>query len=115
VLSELQRVLLQACLAADPVAFLGAELARADLPLDAAERAWLAGLDADGLRLTRLLVHKLRFERLLRGAPALRAAFAADPEGTAARWEAYAAAVPPAAVLPAEEAALFARWSEAPG
>jgi hypothetical protein len=106
-----QQLLVRACCAADPVAFLAAQLARADLPLDAPGRAMLAALDADGLRLTRLLVHKLRFERLLRGDAAVRAAFAADPAAVTARFGDYAGAVPPTAVFPAEEAALFAAWS----
>lgn len=86
-----------------------------DPDLDAAERTMLASLDADGLRLTSLLVHKLRFERLLRGDPRARAQFSADPAGFTGRFDRFVVQVPPTAVFPAEEAALFQASSCRPG
>lgn len=106
-LADLQRLLLRALCEPDPVAALRAALARADCPLAAEERAWLGHAADDGLRLTRMLVRKLRLQRLLRSDPAAFAALAADPVAFAERFVAYDAAVPPRAVTPAEEAAAF--------
>ena len=80
---------------------------RADDPV-AAVRALHPEADADGVRLAALLVARLRFERLLRGAPAAGAWFARDPAGFARFFRRYHAAVPPRAFFPADEAALFA-------
>lgn len=104
-LSELQRLLVQALQAGDPAAWLSARQDRRALA--AGERELLASLDPDGLRLTGLLVRKLRFERLLRGAARMRAAFAADPAAFVLRFDRYAREVPPAAVFPAEEVRAF--------
>ncbi|MBK8101546.1 MAG: hypothetical protein IPK26_31075 [Planctomycetes bacterium] len=112
-LAELQRLLLLACGQPEPTIWLRARLHAAGPELTAAERAMLANLDADGLRLTALLVHKLRFERLLRGDPALRTLFAADPVGFTRRFDRYVATTAATAVFPAEEASLFAGRSPA--
>lgn len=109
-LAELQRLLLLACREPDPAAWLQVRMHDTELALDAGERAMLATLDGDGLRLTALLVHKLRFERLLRGDLAARAAFASDPERFTRRFDDYVANVAPTAVFPAEEGALFLMW-----
>lgn len=106
-LAELQRLLLHALSEPDPGAALRAALARDDCRLSAEERAQLAAAADDGLRLSRMLVRKLRLMRLLRGDPAAAAAMAADPAAFAERFAAYDAAVPPRAVTPAEEAAAF--------
>ena len=94
------------CLAdLDPIAAL--REAQNDPDLDAREREWLAGVDLDGLRLTALMVQKLRFERILRGDPEVRQRFEADPEATAATIEEYLEESAPRAVFPAEEARAF--------
>ncbi|MGE3174182.1 MAG: hypothetical protein AB7O97_16255 [Planctomycetota bacterium] len=112
-LSHVQRALLAACAAADPVAHLRGALAAPDAAerFTTAERALLAAVDADGLRLTRLIVQKLRLERLLRGDPAAAGAFARDAAAFLAEFKRYCAAVPPTAMFPSEEAALFARFT----
>lgn len=107
VLADLQRVLLRALRHPDPTAALRAQLARGDCPLTAEERAWLAAVGDDGLRLTRLLVRKLRLQRLLRGDASVAAAMAADPVTFARQFASYDAAVPLSAVTPAEEAEAF--------
>jgi hypothetical protein len=94
-LAEYERRLAAAMRAADPVA---------------AVRALHPGVDADGVRLTALLVARLRFERLLRGSPEAEAWFDGDPAGFARAFRRYHAEVPPRAFFPAEEAALFAAW-----
>ena len=108
-LSEVQRLLVQACLRKDPKGWLLAQLAdpAAAAALDEAERTMLAAIDEDGLRLTRLLVRKLRLERLLRGDADAARAFAADPEVVAAAFARYADTTPPAAVFPSDEARAF--------
>jgi hypothetical protein len=96
---EYEARLAQAMRAADPVA---------------AVRAFAPDADADGVRMTALLVAKLRFERLLRGSPAADAWFSADPAAFARAFGAYHAAVAPRAFFPRDEAWLFAAWRRAP-
>ena len=106
-LKDVQELLLAACVGADPTAFLRAALAADAGRLTLEERAMLADLDGDGLRLTRLLVQKLRLERLLVGDPAAAADFAADAEAFVLRFRRYCEAVRPTAVFPSDEAAAF--------
>jgi hypothetical protein len=82
---------------------------RADDPV-AAVRKIAPGADADGVRMTALLVARLRFERLLRGSLEAEAWFAADPAAFADAFRRYHAAVPPRAFFPADEGRLFAAW-----
>lgn len=109
-LADLQALLLRALRDPDPAAFLAAALARADCPLSDDERRWLGAASADGLRLSRMLVRKLRLQRLLRGDPAFAALVAGDPAALARRFAAYDAAVAPQAVFPRDEAAAFAAF-----
>lgn len=113
-LSTVQQLLVRACHAADPSAFLRERLDAEAPNLDPDERAMLQALDDDGLRLTRLLVRKLRLERLLRGDPAAAAAFAADPAAFLAGFRRYCDEVAPTAVFPSEEAAAFAAHARRP-
>ncbi len=110
-LSDLQGLLVRACLQREPRAWLQAQLATDGPPgLRAEERAMLLALDADGLRLTRILIEKLRLERLVRGDPAAAAALVADETAFVARFRRYCEQVPPTAVFPSEEAAQFAAF-----
>ena len=104
-LARLQEVLIVALGTEDPVAALAS--ARGDRSLTSVERDQLAGVDPDGLRLTALLVKKLRFESILRGDPELRRRFDRDPHGFAGTFEDYLRAEPRRAVFPVEEAARF--------
>ncbi|XYH97717.1 hypothetical protein ACMHYB_59850 [Sorangium sp. So ce1128] len=97
--------------AADPVAALRA--AAADPALPAALRRALRGADEDGVRMSALLVARLRFERLLRGSPEAEAWFDRDPAAFSAAFRRYHAEVPPTAFFPAGEARLFRGWLEA--
>ena len=110
-LRDLQRVLLAACLQPDPAAFVRGALARGDHGLSADEQAMLRAAGADGLRLSHVLVMKLRLERLLRGDANGAAAARADPVAFMGQFARYAAAVPPTAVFPSEEASLFAAFA----
>jgi hypothetical protein len=78
----------------------------------AAVRALHPDVDGDGVRLTALLVARLRFERLLRGSPDAEAWFERDPASFTRAFARYHAEVPPRAFFPAAEAALFAGWRE---
>lgn len=110
-LSDLQRVLAKAMTGDAPL-----EILRAEAPsLSAEERAWIAALDADGLRLTNFLVRKLRFERICRGDTAAERWFERDPESFVRAFKAYNAAIPPVEIFPRLEAAAFRAWCGANG
>ena len=106
-LADVQRVLVRALRDPDPAAFLRAAGARDDCALSADERAWLEAASDDGLRLTRMLVRKLRLQRLLRGDRDAAAALEGDPAAFAQRFAAYDQAVEPRAVFPRDEADAF--------
>jgi hypothetical protein len=103
-----ERRIARVLLAADPARALAA--AARDRRLPPALRRAFAAADVDGVRLSALLVARLRFERLLRGDPAAERWFEEDPAGFAAAFRAYHAAVAPSAFFPAAEAALFRAW-----
>ncbi|HEX6813864.1 MAG TPA: hypothetical protein VF384_19740 [Planctomycetota bacterium] len=109
-LKELQSLLLRAMQQADPHTFLQAEVQRPGQALSSEERAMLAAIGDDGLRLTRLIVRKLRIDRLLRGDPAMAELCRSDPAAFARLFASYEAATPPRAVFPADEAQQFAAW-----
>ncbi len=108
-LGDLQDRLLAVLSDADPVAAL-TRLLTDPQGLTAEEVAALQQIDADGLRLTALIVVKLRFERLTLAAPELAALFAERPEEFVQLFREYAAAVPATAYFPSAEAALFREW-----
>jgi hypothetical protein len=78
----------------------------------AAVRALHPDVDADGVRLTALLVARLRFERLMRGSPEAEAWFERDGAGFTRAFARYHAEVPPRAFFPVDEAALFRAWRD---
>jgi uncharacterized protein (UPF0276 family) len=69
----------------------------------------------DGLRMTALLVAKLRFERTQRGSALASAWFDRDPSGFARAFRAYHASVPARSLFPAPEADEFLRFCVARG
>jgi hypothetical protein len=85
---------------------------RAPDPVQAVH-AFAPDADADGVRLTALLVARLRFERLLRGSRLAAAWFEADAAGFTAAFAAYHEAVVPLAFFPREEAWRFFAWGRA--
>lgn len=109
-LAALQAIVARACLSVDPPA----ELARAgaDAAIAPLVRGWLAGVDADQLRIAALLVQKLRFERITRGDTAVREHFARDPGAFTREFSAYARSVLPE-LFPAAEARAFAAFVRA--
>lgn len=98
----------RALTAPDPVGALRAASRSRKLSPDVRQRLALA--DEDGLRMTALLVARLRFERLLRGSPAAGEWFDRDPAGFAAAFRRYHAEVAPSAFFPRAEAELFDAW-----
>jgi hypothetical protein len=96
-LAEYERRMAAAMRARDPVA---------------AVRAIAPEACADGVRMTALLVARLRFERLMRGSPEAEASFERDPAAFAKDFRRYHAAVPPRAFFPVDEAALFRAWRD---
>ena len=111
-LDAVQRILIRSMLADDAPAALRAELDRAT-DLSPAEREQLAHVSPDGLRLSALLVRKLRFERLTRGDADLDRLFDTDPAAFMRLFRAYTAGLPPDAYFPDEEARAFRRWRDA--
>ncbi|HYV45166.1 MAG TPA: DUF692 family protein [Myxococcaceae bacterium] len=110
-LEQLQRDLSDALRAEDPVASIRA-LSEASGLLPSL-RASLLAADPDGLRLTALLIAKLRFERVIRGSSAAGAWFDRDPAAFSAAFRRYHAAVPPSESFPAAEARSFLAWAAA--
>jgi hypothetical protein len=104
----LEELLCQAMRAADPAAAL--KQAARDRRLPEALRRALGTCDLDGVRLTALLIAKLRFERLLRASEEAEWLFQRDPASFAELFRRYHAEVPPTAFFPAAEARLFRRF-----
>ena len=109
-LKDMQSLLLRALQQPDPRGFLQTELERPEHALSPEERRMLAAISDDGLRLTRLLMRKLRIERLLRGDAAMAALCRTDPAEFARLFAIYEAATPPRAFFPTDEAQQFAAW-----
>lgn len=107
----IEQLLAAALVARDPLEALARAARDPRLSSDAARR--LAAIDADGFRITALLVARLRFERLLHGHPEAAAWYEADPAGFTASFRRYHAEVPPLAFFPPDEARAFAEWLEA--
>ncbi|MHC4516684.1 MAG: hypothetical protein ACYTGW_16895 [Planctomycetota bacterium] len=108
-LGVLQKVLVDCCVADDPVATFATQ--RKEHP---ELEPWLRHVDPEGLQLTSLLVKKLRFERILLGDPKLGELFAKDPQTFTYRFREYLNTVPPTAVFPREEAETFRAFLSRP-
>jgi len=110
-LRRFDRLVADALTAPDPVAvFRGA--AAEEWPPDLRGAIAAAAAAEDGVRLTALLVAKLRFERLIHGSRRAGEWFRRDAAGFADAFRGYHGAVPPTATDPRGEAALFERWLE---
>jgi hypothetical protein len=105
VLSEFQRILALALHDAAPRERLR-ELAQ-DAALTSDERGLLEAIDDDALKLTSLVVRKLRFERVLRGSPEVREELERDPDRVRGELRAYVREVPPRFGFPDDEARAF--------
>ena len=110
-LRAVQQLLLEALLSEDPAEALrrGLEMAT---DLSDEERMWLREMDADGLRMTGLLVKKLRFERLTRADAEMAALFSQDPREFVRRFHDYTSAEPPTSYFPNQEAEQYRAWQD---
>lgn len=84
-----------------------AALERLKAEADPETRARLERIQPQGLELTGTIVLKLRFDRAMRGDPALAEEYDADPDAFTREFLEYCRENPPRAYFPAEEAALF--------
>jgi hypothetical protein len=110
-LARFDRLVADALTAEDPVAVFRAAAA-ADWPADLRDAIAAAAAAEDGVRLTALLVAKLRFERLMNGSRRAGEWFDRDAAGFTEAFRRYHGAVPPTATDPRAEAELFERWIE---
>ena len=78
------------------------------------ERRWLAALPEDGLRMSGLIVRKLRFERLTGGDHDLRDLFDRDPQAFLPLFRQFTSQVPPESYFPDEEVRRFRQWKHRP-
>jgi len=108
------KLVADALLAADPVAVLRAAQ-DGDWPPELREAIAAAASAEDGVRLTGLLVAKLRFERLMQGSRVAGEWFDRDPKEFAEAFRRYHAEVPPTATDPGGEARLFEAWHSVHG
>ncbi len=108
-----EQLVARALTSPDPA--LALRRAARDRRLDADTRRRLASADEDGVRLSALLVARLRFERLLRGSPDAEDFYDADPEAFTEAFRRYHHEVPPTAFFPPAEAALWIAWRRRAG
>ena len=110
-LVRFERIVADALVAPDPPAALERAARDADLPDELL--AALAAVDATGLRLSALIVARLRFERLIHGSRRAAQWYDDDPAAFAAAFRRYQEAVPATAFFPAAEARAFETWMDA--
>jgi len=103
-----EKLLAEALRDEDPVTALHIAASRSEISQEL--RKILCNVDPDGLRMTALLVARLRFERLLQGSELAATWFDQDPESFTAAFRTYHRQVPLRAFFPREEARTFARW-----
>jgi hypothetical protein len=106
--ARLERLVADALTSADPLA--GFERAARDPELPAELRAALQRASPLGIRLSALIVARLRFERLVQGSVAAAEWFARDPAGFTEAFRRYHVSVAPTGTTPGEEGKLFERW-----
>jgi hypothetical protein len=107
-----EELLAQAMTAPDPSAVLRQHSADPALPQSL--RRALRAADGDGVRLTALLVAKLRFERLLRACSEAERLFQQDPAAFAQLFRRYHESTPLHDFFPAREAQRFLAFLAGP-
>ncbi len=105
-LKDLQRALVRILRSPSPAE----EILREAASADEATRAALERADPDGLLLSRLLVLKLRFERICRGDARAARWFERDSAGFTTAFRSYDQEVPQREYFPREEAMSFREW-----
>jgi hypothetical protein len=112
VLAAYERLFARAFASRDPVAVLRAASDDRSVPRELREA--LAVADETGIRLTGLIVTRIRFERLRNGSPRAARWFEDDPRGFAAAFKSYQDEVEPTAAFPPDEARSFEAWIDRP-
>jgi hypothetical protein len=107
-LERFEEILARALLAEDPWRELQAAIADPATPEGVREA--LGQVDEDGLRISGLLVAKLRFERLMNGSRRAAEWFETDPSAFTEAFRRYHAAVAPTEIFPSFEARHFEGW-----
>ncbi len=107
-LAAYERLLARAFASRDPAAVLRAARSDASVPRELADA--LERSDETGIRLTGLIVARIRFERLLNGSPRAAMWFEDDPRAFAAAFKRYQDEVEPRAAFPMDEARAFEDW-----
>ncbi len=74
----------------------------------------LGHVDAEGYRLTTLIVRKLRFERLCSAHGGVARAFATNPRALLDSYERFVREVPPTGLFPSDDARAWQAWQSAP-
>lgn len=108
--AQIERVLADALTSADPWSTLQRALASDELTPGV--RAQLKAIDEDGLRISALLVAKLRFERVMNGSSRAADWFQRDPEAFTDAFRRYHTTVAPTELMPGLEGRRFERWLE---
>lgn len=108
-LANVQQLLVAALAEPDPLLYLQQHVPSAG-ELSPEERQWLLGIDGDGLRVSRMLIRKLRLQRIVRGDAEASAFMARDPEKFAACFARYDREMPLRHVFPRDEAESFRRY-----
>lgn len=112
-LEAYEELLARAFSSRDPLAVLRA--ARDDEGAPATIRDALGAIDEHGVRLSSLIITRLRFERLLNGSRAAGEWFERDAASFTAAFKRYQDHVPPQASFPQDEARAFEAWIERAG
>jgi hypothetical protein len=107
-LAAYEQVFSRAFASRDAAAVLRA--AREDGSLPKELRDALARIDEHGVRLSNLIVTRVRFERLLQGSARAVRWFEDDPRTFAAAFKRYQDEVAPTAAFPPDEARAFETW-----
>jgi hypothetical protein len=101
-LQHFEKIYADVVLSVDPEAAIAA-LAEQD-------RALFAAFDRDGLRISSLIVARLRFERLIHGSSKAGDWFERDARAFTQAFKRYHASVVPVATFPGDEARAFEAW-----
>ncbi len=109
-LESLQNILAQALYHPDSQQNLTELMLSADLTQE--ERNLLSRAQPRGLKLTHLLLMNLRFERVLRGCPALEDWFESDPKGFVDIFRKYNMSSPPETLFAVQEGKVFLDFLE---
>lgn len=102
-LTELQRILIRSLTTDEPLE----ALRRAGESASPELRERLNHIDAEGFRLSQVIVAKLRFERIYNGDVPLRKWFEQDPAAFTNAFRSYQRDVPPQEYFPQQEASCF--------